>query len=735
MLSRPRSHEPIPWRHGVVSTPLFTAATVYAGSLTLGLAQDAGASLPLGWIGIGSLTGIAAAAVSRWVRTSGQGRRRRWFHTGFTTAWTTATAAWLNWTAHGTPWTLASAAALTATTAALTPFYAIDRGLRADEIAAQWAAESGAKTADLAAWEQHLADAGARGVQVSKQQPTRGGYKLLLTLTSSTAAHLRTLLPTLEVRAGLRTGALRLEATPQANEAWLHVTTRDVLAETIPLPADDHPLTIRKPLTLGDLESGEPLEILFRQNSVMVAGAKGSGKSVLLHVIIAALTRCVDAVIWMVDMAQGNTAKRWLRPWAQQWKDREGRLIDRPILDWVATTPDEAVRLYQAAHAVGDGRALRMKGGKIQPKESEPAIIVISDENSDLMAWTPEANKAKVRGVKKGRKAAIDYIDAVQRGTGPNTGGGEIASQYDTVIGMKFREKAEGQFVFPDHYQQVNVATLPGNGSLYILDGARAAVGGTGPERAKAYFANDEDETEDGAPCHDIEQLAVARWDIRPDLDKAAQADAAPFGYADRWTDPNRVAWLCESLDMPRPAGATTPTQQAAAHDRPPSRDTGAGLGTLTPMKPLDYYVEKAKNQPTEQSPEPAEAAGTPEMPGSGGGEGPDDPQTAAAIARALAEFERITEQAATRPEMHNKALDGAQDAQQAALMILIAAGPDGTGASAIARELQADFGTTRQTVVGWLKDWVEAGEAVRLGSGTKTRYVHRRHAPRDGAA
>ncbi|WP_432107886.1 hypothetical protein [Streptomyces sp. AA1529] len=727
MLSRPRSHEPIPWRHGVVSTPLFTAATLYAGSLTLGLAQDAGNPLPLGWIGLGSLTGITAAALSRWIRSSGQGRYRRWFHTGFTATWTSAAAAWINWTAHGTPWTMASAAALTAATCALTPFYAIDRGLRAEQIAAQWAAESGAKTADSAAWEQHLADAGARGVEVSKQQPTRGGYKLLLTLASSTTAHLRTLLPTLEVRAGVRTGALRLESTPQANEAWLHVTTRDVLAETIPLPAEDHPLTIRKPLTLGDLESGEPLEILFRQNSVLVAGAKGSGKSVLLHVIIAVLTRCMDVVIWMVDMAQGNTAKRWLRPWAQQWTDRDGRLIDRPILDWVATTPEEAVRLYQAAHAVGDGRALRMKGGKIQPKETEPAIIVVSDENSDLMAWTPEALKAKTRGVKKGRKAAVDYVDAVQRGTGPNTGGGEIASQYDTVIGMRFREKAEGQFVFPDHYQQVNVASLPGNGSLYILDGARAAVGGTGPERAKAYFANDEDENPDGTVCDDIEQLAVARWDIRPDLDHAAQADAAPYGYADRWSDPDRVAWLCESLDMPLPTGTTTPQRTATAQDGPPPREAGAstGLGTLTPMKPLDYYIQKAKNQPTEQpSSDPVE----PEAAPAGADTGPDDPQTTAAIARALAEFERITEQAATAQDAEQAPGNDSADGPEwlpAAIDAVESAGAAGLKPAAVASIVKRD----RKTVREGLKAAVERGELVYRDRGPHSVYVHPDHA------
>ncbi|MDX2876118.1 hypothetical protein PV366_20820, partial [Streptomyces ipomoeae] len=68
--------------------------------------------------------------------------------------------------------------------------------------------------------------------------------------------------------------------------------------------------------------------------------------------------------------------------------------------------------------------------------------------------------------------------------------------------------------------------------------------------------------------------------------------------------------------------------------------------------------------------------------------------------------------------------------AQRAALAVLLAAGTEGTGASAIARALADEYGTTRQTVVGWLKAWVKDGIAVRVGEGTKARYVHRDHTP-----
>lgn len=659
MLDRPRNRQPIPWRHAVVSTPLYTAATVYTGGLLLGVAEDHGATMPVEWMGFGSVAGVALAAASRWIRTFEQRPAARWFHTGFTAAWTGATYAWLTWTANGSPWTFAAAATVAAGAAAFTPLYSVDRWLRRDAIAEQWAREAESLVrGDVAEWEAAFEAAGARGVRVGESFKTRGGYGLPLKLTQTPYEMLLTLLPVLEVRkGGLRTGALRLARGESgiATDAILYVSTRDVLGETVPLPADAHPLTINKPLTLGDLESGEPLEILFRQNSILVAGKKGSGKSVLLHVIIAVLTRCTDAVIWMIDLAEGVTAKRWLKPWAEGWTDSRGRLIDRPVLDWVATSHAEAVRLLNAALAVGEGRARRMKGGKITPTARQPALIVISDENPDLMSTTPEAVLAKTRGVKKGRKAAVDYIDAVQRGTGPNTGGGEIESQYDTVIGMRFGRKAEGQFVFPGHYAAVDLSKLPGNGSLYILDQARSMAGASGPERAKAYYANDADENPDGSPCEDIEQLSVERWSIRPDLDAESQRDAEEHGYADRWS-PERTVWLADAL------GIDTPTTRAAAQavaeqDRAESVNPLAALTNRpTDLPPVEDYIAKYKDWrpgdpkpgvPSQPTPPAAPSRDGQRHGGTGDDDHETDPTVRAAMADLVAEAERIAADAA----------------------------------------------------------------------------------------
>ncbi|MGW2844653.1 hypothetical protein [Streptomyces sp. NPDC001274] len=638
VFDRPRNHEPIPWRHGTITTPLYTAATVYAGGLAMDLATD-GTSLPIALMGLGSITGIATAAASRWFRTRHQTSRARIFHTAFTATWTTATYAWLTWASYDSPWTMASAATVAIATAALTPAYAVDRYLRHDVIAAQWAEEAKqTQIIDGNEWEILFEQAGARGVKVQTNSfTTRGGYALPLKLTSTPYAQLLALLPMIETKKGdLRTGALDLRPGDSgiASDAVLYVSTRDVMSESVDLPADVHPLTITEPLTLGVLESGEPFEIKFRQNSVFIAGKKGSGKSVFLHCIISVITRCTDAVIWMIDMAEGNTAKRWLRPWAEQWKDPHGRLIDRPILDWVATSVEEAVRLLKASVAVADGRARRMPGSKIRPATSIPALIVITDENPELMSRVPEAIQEKVRGIKKGRKAAVDYIDAAQRGTGPNTGGGEVMSQYDTVIGGRFPKKGEGQFVFPDYYQRVDLSKLPGNGAFYVLDEQRSKTG-MGPERFKGFFIYDDDEHPDGTEARVIEEKSVERWDIRPDLDKESQADAEPYGYSTRW-EADRVTWLIDAIGRPTPASTTTPGTPAPA-SQGPARTTrpsaAAATGTIAPLPSIDSYLERAKQYQQNQRQTPQEAA-EPQL----------DP---AALASFLEEAENLTKQAA----------------------------------------------------------------------------------------
>ncbi|MFD5881062.1 DNA translocase FtsK [Streptomyces yangpuensis] len=730
-MARSKDREVIPWVHGVIATPTFTSGFIYLGGLGLGNVEDLGHAVPLEMLGIGSVGGIVAAAAARYLRTSGEGRsqRARWFHTGFTTIWTTASAAWLNWVAHGTPWTLTSAAALAAATVAIAPFYGIDRFLRSEEIAEQWAKEEAALAKPLSDWVGLFTAVGARGVLVEDKEKTHNGYKLTLHLTETDYDGLLPLLKRLEMKAGVRPGALTLKPGEMANEASLWVSTRHVLAELVELDPSDHPITINEPITLGMLESGHPIELLMRQNSVLIAGQKGSGKSISLHVLISLITRCIDAVIWMVDMASGHTAKRWLRPWVEGWKDKDGNVITRPLIDWVATTEDEAVRMYNAAHDVADQRA-RTSGGKLIPKASRPAIIVITEEGSDLMAWSPAAVKPKVRGIKKGRKAAIDYVDVVQRGTGPNTGGGEIDSQYDTTIGLKFRKKGEGQYVFPDFYHQVNLSSLPGHGACYIKTPAMDP--NEPPEKGRfAYVNDDEDSTH-------IEEMAVARANIRPDLDAEAVAIANRWGYAARWSDPERIDWLLEAFGIDSPVATTnhrasnsnggTSTLQAAP-PVPPAPLGGGQPGGPLPTSQLgdmpsaaDYmkrYDGGSQQPPTKDQPT-APASGVP---------GPDEAAVKAAFDSVWAGVERLTQDAARKQQEA-----AAQEAEQKkpaghprkdeTLAMVRDAGPEGITIEQCLTRLKGLYPNenppSRQSITKWFANC----EEVLQPGGPKTPYV-----------
>ncbi|MFJ1662330.1 DNA translocase FtsK [Streptomyces anthocyanicus] len=734
---RSQDRDTAPWAHGVFATPLYTSGVIYLGGVALGTIEELGHTVPLEMLGIGSIGGIVAAATARFLRSGGpyRSRRARWYHTAFTGIWTTASAAWLNWVAHGTPWTLSSAAAIAAATVAIAPFYGVDRFLRGEEIAEQWAKEEAAQVRPLTDWQDLFASVGARGVMVEGKDKTHNGYKLTLTLTETDYDGLLPLLKRLEMKARLRAGALTLKPGTHAAEAFLSVSTRNVLGEHVDLDPSDHPITINEPITMGMLESGEPIELLMRQNSVLIAGQKGSGKSVTLHVLISLLTRCVDAVVWMIDMASGHTAKRWLRPWAEGWKDKDGNTISRPLIDWVATTEDEAVRMYSAAHDIADQRAKTARGGKLVPKASQPAIIVITEEGSDLMAWSPLAVKPKTRGIKKGRKAAIDYVDVVQRGTGPNTGGGEIDSQYDTTIGLRFRKKGEGQYVFPDFYHQVNLAALPGNGACYIKTPAMDQA--EPPEKGRfAYVNDDEDSTH-------IEEMAVARANIRPDLDAEAITIANKWGYGDRWSDTERSGWMLEAfgLDTPTALGSSSASANGAAgtlQAAPPLPPSTSGTGTGGPGRPggrrlpsdlgdLPPAEEYLKRYGTGQQPPAGHI--TPGPDGGPGDSGPDEATVRAAFEKVWAGIEGLVQEAAEQHEAQQTEGGDGRKAREhprkdEILAMVRDAGPGGVTVDSVRKAIGEKYPDEKPPTRQSVSAWFAAHERIIQPRGPKTPYV-----------
>ncbi|SEQ73789.1 hypothetical protein SAMN04487983_1007231, partial [Streptomyces sp. yr375] len=190
-----------------------------------------------------------------------------------------------------------------------------------------------------------------------------------------------------------------------------------------------------------------------------------------------------------------------------------------------------------------------------------------------------------------------------------------------------------------------------------------------------------------------ITEITAATSDLHPTLDPVSAKAAGP-AYARRW-DTERTAWMHDQPD----------TDGGESADGP----AGGGLN-LSALRGVPPRPGSAEDELARRFREQIDAE-------FGTATDPHTPDTA---------------QPAATGGLNLSALRGEHDspAQRAALAALLAAGPDGTGASAIARALAGEHGTTRQTVVGWLKEWANDGTAVRVGEGTKTRYVHASHTP-----
>ncbi|MFJ9430081.1 hypothetical protein ACIRQY_10465 [Streptomyces sp. NPDC101490] len=491
-------------------------------------------------------------------------------------------------------------------------------------------------------------------------------------------------------------------ATPGIHQGrvLIDVATVNVLVNEIPYPADYSPLSIHTGLPWGVRGDGRDVMVFLREQCALIVGPTGSGKTNMVHTVLGSFARSGDILSWVIDLNAGSAGLPWVRP-ALDGDGTPGRET-RPGIDWLASTYDEAMLMLDAALRLGKHRKVfyqdlmaRANTDLLPVSAQIPQVMILIDEGAEILASSDPQM----------RKLAEKILEVIRmlRAMGVRTVLTALGATSSVLGNLMIRREAKARVCLTGgEVEGMDLSKVfPGTRGLRPDQAPYKGAGFVGtPEQAPGLFKSWR------ITPHQIADIVRATSALHPRLDEASATAAGP-AYARRW-DTTRTAWM----------RTTTPATSEQPADRParetPGR-TGAGLN-LSALRDTT-------------TPTPGLAAG-----------GPDEDTLAAEfMAQIDAQFGTAPEPTADpsedddRPRGLNLAAfrNEQQDseARRDALALLLAAGPDGTGASAISRALAEEHRTTRQTVVGWLKEWAEDGTAIRIGTGTKTRYVHHRHA------
>ncbi len=676
--------------HGPVTGALSATTGAFAVATT-----GAATHMPPGWaLAVGAAGALGHTIVGLRVRSAGRTlatRAASWLVGAGWTTWA-MTHGPLTWAALGSLATLGVGIGAAARSTALYEEAREEEALAAEQrqIARELSAERRAIAAEWVDRIQRVCSITVRVVGVETWE-TGAGYSIDAELPPGGATwnKIAAESPRLSADARLPHGCTAT-ASPGIHQGRviIDVTTVNVLEQERTYPSDYGPLSVHTGIPWGYRTNAEQILAYLREQCALIVGPTGSGKTNMVHSILAGFARAEDILTWVIDLNAGSAGLPWVLPALNgEINAPDGKPV-RPGIDWLAGTFDEAVTMLEAAVRVAKQRKMGYQDVlakantdllPISPKI--PQIMLVIDEGAEILA-SPD------RGMRKLAEKILEVI-RIARAMGIRTVLTALGATGSVLSNLMIRREAKVRVALTGgETEGMDLSKMfPGSRGLRVDQAPHKGAGFMGtPESPAALFKAWR------ILPNQIREIIAATSDRHPLLD-AVSAKAAGPAYARRW-DTDRTAWMRDHA--PDHSNATG------------TAGTGLKLSALSGQE---------------------EAQGSPED-------------------EMLRQFRaQIDAQFATAPEpqtptndappaapggLNLSALRGEQDspAQQAALALLLAAGPEGTGASAIARALADEHGTTRQTVVGWLKAWVKDGTAVRVGEGTKARYVHRRHAP-----
>lgn len=425
----------------------------------------------------------------------------------------------------------------------------------------------------------------------------------------------------LERLLGLSAGAIRVEkirgpdGRESSSEIFIHLDIVDVLARNLAYVDDDTPVSCRDAFEVGKFADGTPIMLTLAEIHAMIIGATGAGKTNVLHILVARLSRCYDAVIIALDMKGGA----FLRPWLQPWVDGK---TSRPIFYWVAVELAEAYRILQGLLALAKRRGRMVgkapHGSKWRPTRKEPALFVFVDELSELAGQhayqkaeepggptTSKAAKLLTRLVILCRGLGIWFILGTQRNTVDMSGSGTTNTQIRLRIGMQVTNSTDASKIFghSNSLASRQLSRLRHDGSVLVQKGQM----GSRIMPGKWEFFGDDDDI-----IANAERVCLAR-DRNPEMEGPAQeldppslAALAPYMGPDdsRWMDMDRIGWLIDpDYDIPDDDEDDEDLLTPPGGARPAAPRAKGGLGEAFRQRRAERERAAAERRGTEPNP------------------------------------------------------------------------------------------------------------------------------------
>ncbi|MET7387150.1 hypothetical protein ACFYPT_20925 [Streptomyces sp. NPDC005529] len=678
--------------HGPVTGALSATTGAFALATT-----GAATAMPPGWIlAVGAAGALGHTIAGIRVRNAGRTLATKAASWLIGAGWTTwaMTHGPLTWTALGSLATIGVGIGAAARSVALYEEAREDEANAAEQrlIAAELSAERRAIAAEWVDRIQRVCSITVRVVGVEMWE-TGAGYSIDAELPPGGATWNKIAgeSPRLSADARLPHGCTAT-ASPGIHQGRviIDVTSVNVLEEVRNYPEEYGPLSVHTGIPWGYRTNAQQIRAYLREQCALIVGPTGSGKTNMVHNILAGFARAEDMLTWVIDLNAGSAGLPWVLPALNGELTREDGKPVRPGVDWLAGTYEEAAAMLDAAVRVAKQRKmgyqdlLAKANTDLLPVSAKiPQIMLVVDEGAEILASTD-------RQIRKLAEKLTEVI-RIARAMGVRTVITALGATGSVISNLMIRREAKVRVALTGgETEGMDLSKMfPGSRGLRVDQAPHKGAGFMStPESPAALFKSWR------ILPNQIREITAATSDRHPTLDDVSAKAAGP-AYARRW-DAERTAWMrdqvpCDSSTDAEPYGPASALRLSALSGQQES--------------PEDALARRFREEIDAQF-------GTVPEPGT-------------------TEQDDVQQQSAG---LNLSALRGEEDspARQAALAALIAAGPDGTGASAIARALEDAFGTTRQTVVGWLKTWHEDGIAVRVGVGTKARYVHRSHAPED---